>query len=111
MNINSGLKHFIHHKITTIINILLLIWFSVFVKSILIKDLNLVLRIIQKPYNMGLLFIFSISMIYHGYMIMVGMCEDYVKSKIQRLIYIWIMKIFSFVTVIFLLFSFIHIST
>jgi succinate dehydrogenase / fumarate reductase membrane anchor subunit len=96
----SGSNHWWHQRFTAIIMVLLTFWFFCFFKELNAADLNGAIKIIQKPYNIIILTLFSLAGFYHSVLGMQVVIEDYITCRILRLSILLSVQIFSIVTVV-----------
>jgi succinate dehydrogenase / fumarate reductase, membrane anchor subunit len=96
----SGTKHWWHQRFTAIIMALMIGWVFYFFNQISIRNLPELIEHLQKPINVVMMLIFSISMMYHGVLGMQVVIEDYVHCRIMRLAFLLGTQIFAIITTI-----------
>ena len=81
----SGTKHFWHERVTSVANIPLTIAFFVIVASALGRNHAAVVQILGSPLVAILLLLFIVNSIYHMWLGMQVVIEDYVHDDIRKL--------------------------
>jgi succinate dehydrogenase / fumarate reductase, membrane anchor subunit len=81
----SGTKHFWHERVTSVANIPLTIAFFVIVATVLGRNHAAVVQIVGSPFVAILLLLFIVNSIYHMWLGMQVVIEDYVHDDIPKL--------------------------
>lgn len=95
---HSGVHHWWHQRFTAVILALMVLWFFLFVNGITAMETSALIAHLQKPLNIIILLIFSITAIYHSVLGMQVVIEDYVHCRIIRLMCLLFTQIFAIFT-------------
>lgn len=99
-SVRAGAHHWWHQRLTALIMIPLVIWGAFTARCLMKYDLNMVVSILKKPYNIAPLAILAITLFYHSMLGVKVIIEDYISSHPVRTSLISLLQIFCFITII-----------
>ncbi len=95
-----GSHHWLHQRFTALITAIMMFWVISFLWQISKGEVSTVISCLQKPFNIVMLLIFFVAMMYHAVLGMQVVIEDYIHCRIIRLVSIWGIQIFAIITAI-----------
>lgn len=93
-----GASHWWHQRFTAIILAIVAFWVMAFFWQICNSGVSGIITCLQKPYNIVMLLVLALTSIYHGFLGMQVVVEDYISCRTYRLILILGIKLFSVIT-------------
>lgn len=106
----SGSKHWWHQRFSAIIMVLVAFWLFSFARQLAGVDSNSVIEIVQRPCNIIMLSLFSLTGFYHAALGMQVVIEDYVTCRAARLMMLLSIQIFSIITAIAFLLAILYVA-
>ncbi len=88
----SGAEHWLSQRFSAVLLVFLGLWFVATVLSGLGQDLEQWRALFAKPHNAFLSLAFMMSALFHGYLGMQVIIEDYIHHKGLRLTLLWAVK-------------------
>ena len=96
----SGMHHWLMQRVTAVVIALCVIWIVLFAHSISGKSPADIVLTLQKPQNAIILMILIVTSFYHAALGMQVVIEDYVPNLCMRYLLIFIIKLFSYITIV-----------
>lgn len=96
----NGMHHWWHQRFTSILMIPLVVWIVYFINSVFGNNIEEVLLLLTKPYNMTLMILFLATSFYHGSLGMKVIIEDYISNIKARFFLIILLQIFTIITLL-----------
>jgi len=97
---SSGSHHWWHQRLTAIIISIMILWVIYFFGEISKKDFTTVISHLQKPFNIVMLVILFLTVMYHAVLGIQVVIEDYISCRIYRIVLIVGIQIFAIITAI-----------
>lgn len=95
---HSGSHHWWHQRFTAIMLALSILWLFNFVWSLSESDVANAIEIVQRPYNIIMLSIFTLTGFYHSVLGIQVIIEDYITCRTIKIVMLLFVQIFSIVT-------------
>ncbi|MFK7967642.1 MAG: succinate dehydrogenase, hydrophobic membrane anchor protein [Rickettsiaceae bacterium] len=95
-----GSHHWWHQRLTALIISIMVFWLISFSWQISKGGVATLVVCLQKPYNISMLIIFFVAMMYHAVLGMQVVIEDYINCRIMRLVFLLGTQIFAIITTI-----------
>lgn len=95
---SSGSGHWLMQRFSAVFLLVTTIWFLYFSYSLSSLEPIEMVQIIQIPYNITMIALLVLVAFYHSTLGMQIIIEDYIKSRLTRIILILSLKIFSIIT-------------
>lgn len=96
----SGSHHWWHQRLTALIIAIMIFWVIAFFGQISSSELSSVIAYLQKPYNIVMLLIFFVTMMYHAALGTQVVIEDYISCRAYRVALLLGTQIFAIITTI-----------
>jgi len=96
----SGTSHFISQRFTAVIMLLLIVWFIYIMLSIAAEPNAMIGIIAGSVLNLSVAILFIGSFLYHGYLGLQMILEDYLHNKTRYWISITLIRLFCIITFI-----------
>jgi succinate dehydrogenase / fumarate reductase membrane anchor subunit len=96
----SGSEHWLRQRVTAILMVLSVVWLFCFARQLFNQEVDTLILVIKKPYNVVMLFLFVVTGFYHASLGMQVIIEDYVTCRFSKITLLLLVKIFSLVTVV-----------
>ena len=96
----SGSHHWWHQRLTALIIAVMVFWVISFSWQISKSEISVVISCLQKPYNIVMLVIFFVTMMYHAVLGMQVVIEDYINCRSIRLVFLLGTQAFAITTTI-----------
>ena len=96
----SGSKHWWSQRVTAIILMICNGWFIYFTWNLSGASLSNKIDLLQKPYNIVMLLLFTFTGLYHAVLGTQVVIEDYIKCRALKLLLLLFIRIFSIITAI-----------
>lgn len=94
-----GASHWWHQRFTALILVFTALWVMTFFWQVCSNEVSGIIACLRKPYNIVMLLVLALTSIYHAFLGMQVIIEDYIKCRTYRLILLFGIKIFSVITV------------
>ena len=94
----SGSHHWWHQRLTAIIISIMILWVIYFFGEISKKDFTTVISHLQKPFNIVMLVILFLTVMYHAVLGMQVVIEDYISCRAYRFVLVVGIQIFAIIT-------------
>jgi succinate dehydrogenase / fumarate reductase membrane anchor subunit len=105
----SGSEHWWRQRLTAIIMVLSVFWLVYFFIDLSSQEIDSVILIIKKPYNIVMLALFTLVAFYHSALGMQVVIEDYVTCRLSRLALLLLVQIFSLLTMVAFLVALLYV--
>ncbi|MGI4775917.1 MAG: succinate dehydrogenase, hydrophobic membrane anchor protein [Janthinobacterium lividum] len=106
----TGVIHWWHQRLTSLIMLPLLIWLMFFIRANSMNDFDIVIKNTGKPLNLVAIILFVTCAFYHGMLGMRVIIEDYVSNIGMRNLLIVLLQLFCILTVISMLVALILVT-
>ena len=101
----SGFHHWWHQRLTAIIISIMILWVIYFFGEISKSNFTTVISHLQKPFNIAMLVILFLTVMYHAVLGMQVVIEDYISCRIYRFVLVVGIQIFAIITAILFAFA------
>jgi succinate dehydrogenase / fumarate reductase membrane anchor subunit len=105
----TGSHHWWHQRLTALIIALMVFWVISFVWQISKGEVSSVIACLQKPYNIVMLVIFFVTVMYHAVIGVQVVIEDYINCRLIRFVSLLGIQLFAFITTISFLIAIFYI--
>lgn len=96
----SGSEHWLSQRVTAILLALSVVWIFCFAKQLFNQEVDEVILVMKKPYNVVMFSLFMVTIFYHATLGMQVIIEDYVTCRFSKIALLLVVKFFSLVTAV-----------
>ena len=95
---SSGSHHWWHQRFTALIISIMIFWVISFFGEILKSNVTMAISHLKKPFNLAMLLVLFLTVMYHAVLGMQVVIEDYMSCRTYRLVLILAIQIFAIIT-------------